>query len=413
MSVFAQDREQCIKVASYFSKVLYDSVSTLRRNKYFKAIPKKFSLPGNQEPVLWTDSFKFRELPDDAFNTFKVYTRYLLMMQEMRGKKDKFSDKMYRLPVGAGAIQIHVENAVSLYNNVKKPVVIVHHDVNTLIKIAWALKINEIKGVFVNMTELPGKLIELGPYVTNDFKGKIKFNYKCTTIGSPKQDKNKTEADLFRDLTAVHYDHFHALPPNTAVLIKSFYFPPIEGVVYYPSSEPHNGSIIAVRGDVVAMPNRTYAQLWEETLINRKRNLNFSYYKTMFAISREYTMRKVLYRKSIRCEPIAPSLAPTLQYEEETDAKMGELEDDYVQPALVETPKKAQSTNSSNSSKVVENVTTTTNTTVTTTTSTSQAAPTVVATTQNEVKGKRVTRQYVKKEVKVDEEPPLKKLEDV
>jgi len=418
MSIFAQDREQCIKIAAKFSKVLYGSVSAVRQKKYFKSLPKKFADAANPTPLLWTDSFRFRELPADAFATFKLYTRYLLMMQEMRGKKDKFSDKMYRLPVGAGPVQIHFENALSLAENSGKEVVVVHHDTNTLIKIAWILKLNNIKGVYVNMTELPGKLAELKAYTTNNFKDRIKFNYKCTTIASPKQDKNKTEAFLFHEMASAHFDYFHSMANDSAVVVKSFYFPNIPGITYYPSSEPHNGSIIAVRGDVVAEPTGSYEEQWEACLQNRKRALSYSYYKTMFTVSREHTMRKVMYRPPVRCEPIAPSLGPGLEYVEADVDQMGEMEDDY-EPEIVKVPQ--QSTNSSNSSVVTTTTTTvtstaqTTGTTVTILSAATEPSVPFVSVSKPPEKNKtpKVPLKKKRKEIEEDEEPePLLDIND-
>jgi hypothetical protein len=275
------------------------------------------------------------------------------MLQELRGKKDKFSDKMYRLPVGGGPVQVHVENAVSLCYKTTKPVVIVHTDVHTLIKIAWAIKLYNISGVQVNMTPVPGKLSELSDYMTTELKGKIQFNYDCVTVGSPRQEKTKSEADLFDEIYHAHYNYFNSLPVGMALVVKSFYFPRIEGIMYIKSSEPHNGSCVVYKSKALSHFEGTYEAKWKASHAMRKMNITFSYYKTMFTLSRELVMRKVHYRIPMRVEPPAPTLTPELIADDgEVPAEMGELEDEYPPENVPAPPQSVRSSNSSNTSPV-------------------------------------------------------------
>jgi hypothetical protein len=437
MSLFADDRTNCIKAASHISRTLYNSVSEPRQRKYFKNIPAQFADAINTKPVMWTESFGFRELPEKAYSTFRTYTRYLLLLQELRGKKDKFSDKMYRLPVGGGPVQIHLENAAQLAYRAGKPVVVVHADTGTLLKMAWAIKIYDIQGVFVNMTPVPGKLSELKDIMITDLKGKIIFNYDCVTISSPRQEKAKSEQDLFEEVYTAHFNYFNSLPVGMAFVAKSFYFPQIEGVTYFRSSEPHNGSCIVYKSKTLTKKENTYEEKWAATMQMRKANITYSYYKTMFTLSRELVMRKVYYRIPMRVEPLAPTLTPDILPDDgDVPAEMGTLEDEYppdnplpVAPAggggapvpQPQSEPRLQWQPKNNSSMQIPALMTTTaaRTTTVTTTSTSTTTQTTTATpgglpAQGGVRNQNPQRKKRNKQVKTseDDEPGLDNLND-
>lgn len=329
MGVFSRDRRETIRIASFISGILYRNVSELRRKKYFVRLPKDYKEKGNMEPVLWDRSFKIPVLPNDAGDNLKRYTKYIMLLQELRGKGDKFSDKMYRLPVGDASTQVHVENAVYLQKTTKKRVVVVNNDYNTLIKIAWAIYLHKLPSIFVNMTAPTGKLSILESVCTTNFANSVRFVYKCSTITSPQQNKNMDDAMIYNGIYQLHFDCFNAMQVGYATVVKSFYFPPIAGIQYIQSSEPHNGSIIVYKTAELTREKPDYQAMWKIAKPELKRCLDFSLNKTMFTLCRERVFKNTDYRVAMRTEALPPSMLKLVDDQERED-EMIEVEDDYV-----------------------------------------------------------------------------------
>jgi hypothetical protein len=420
MGVFASDRNVCIRIASWLSKILYENVSEARQKKYFMKLPSMYREDGNTDPKMWTRSFKLPTLPDDAATSFKRYTKYLILLQELRGKGDKFSDKIYRLPVGEAAIQNHVENAVNLANASGKQVVIIDADTNALFKMAWAIYRYKIKNVKVNITAVTGKLEVLRDCCTNKLDGCIMFYCKLSTVSAPTQNKNLSDAGLYSQVYDLHYDRFNAMPVGTATVIKSYYFPPFKNIKYVRASEPHNGSVIVWKSGPIVREAIDYEGMWLASQDHIQQCLDFAFAKTMFTFSRDRAMCRTNHRIAMKCESPNVEVAKLVtETEEGGPEELGVLDEEYEQgPPKQSTSSNFtfQSSNSSNSSSqgvttmsqeaiqatVVATTTTTTMTTQTTTTTAQTSIP-PVATVDTTPSQQPKTK---KKKVKAQPPPP-------
>jgi len=250
----------------------------------------------------------------------------------MRGKGDKFSNKMYRLPVGDASTQVHVENALYLHSATGKRVVVNGSDHGTLMKIAWALFNHKVQGVVINDVPPTGKLSVLGPVCSTDYTDSIMFSYGLTTLASPQSSKTASDEELYAGIWKGHFKHFNAMPIGTASVVKSYYFPPIDGVEYIRSSEPHNGSVIAYKkSNIPGGQSIDLRSMWERSKGWVDECIRMSFNKTLFTLCREKTQWQSSYRIPLRTEAKVTALSQLLSEEDgDTGSTMDLLVDDLT-----------------------------------------------------------------------------------
>jgi len=261
-----------------------------------------------QDPQYWDALFvqgarnhvwcKSRPIPridmDSVVKDFASYGMHLMMFQLARGKGDVWSDAIYRVP-GASRTQQYIEDALSLRREIGKEVMITGVDQATAINIAWALKNAEIEGLYVSGVPPVGKQSDLGCYFNN--REAALFHCKLTHVSSIVNSKKETPLDAFRSVRTAHHVLFSVLPRNQYHLVRSTYFPRIRGVNYYPSCEPHNGSIIVRVTDdfATSLPEISQDDFPTEFAYAKehlKRCLTYSFWKTQYAFSREHVLSR-------------------------------------------------------------------------------------------------------------------------
>jgi len=260
------------------------------------------------EPKYWDALFvqgarnhvwcKSRPIPridmDSVVKDFTSYGMHLMMFQLARGKGDVWSDAIYRVP-GASRTQQYIEDALSLRREIGKEVMITGVDQATAINIAWALKNAEVRGLYVSGVPPVGKQSDLGCYFNN--REAVIFHCKLVHVSSIVNSKKETPLDAFRSVRTAHHVLFSVLPRNQYHLVRSTYFPKIRGVSYYPSCEPHNGSIIVKVSDdfVMSLPEIHQEDFPIEFAYAKehlKRCLTYSFWKTQYAFSREHVLSR-------------------------------------------------------------------------------------------------------------------------
>jgi len=210
-----------------------------------------------------------------------------MALQEARGRNDCYSDKVYRMPCGDKAVQLHLENATRLQEYSGKHVCVVG-DVGTLQKIAWAIHHHNIPKISVNLISQSGRSEILNNYSGRPHDALI-FRYDIVTVSTPTNDKKISEHAKWKSICEAHVNHLCVYPVGTAVLFKSYYYPQLDGVVYIPSAEPHNGSIIALIVGKVALAKNAHSldEAWSVNHRHREECMNYAVLKTMFVFSRE------------------------------------------------------------------------------------------------------------------------------
>jgi hypothetical protein len=329
MAFIAADRQDCIRTASYLSAILYVSVGEGRQKKCFVRVPD-LKEEGNLFPVMWNRSFRPPQPPDVVLKSFRSYTKFTLLLQELRGKSDRFSNKLYRLPVGDATAQVHLENAIRLQRYSGSPVLIVDRDTNSLIKMGWGIILHGIKGIYINMSNPGGKEGPMSAICRHPHKDYINFSTQLSTISSPQQSKQTSEEVLFAGVYRAHYDAFAPMQIGTAAVVKSHYFPHFNGIKYYESSEPHNGSVIVHKVSEIVLEEPKYEEMWKDSQNELKRCLHYALCKTMFTLCRERVQLLVDYRAPLRVETVKVSINDfLLNADEGGQSEMATMTDDY------------------------------------------------------------------------------------
>jgi len=293
-----QNVSSVIRFAVAISNVLFQHCPRERRLSSFAKVSVTWADKG-VKPVLWAGSWGVpvfgkvvvNNVKVEAYEDFQKYTIYLQAFQELRSKSDKYSDKVYRMPVGDLANQLHLENAIRIRDATGKAVCLVG-DSGAMVRIAWAIHHHKIHGVTVDLTTQYGKVAILNAYVGRP-DGCIMFKFTIHNLIGLTNDKKVAPSMKWKEVCEKHEKFLSIYQPGHAILFKSFYFPVLDGVKYIIPAEPHNGSIIALIMGPVTLPASTVdlTKSWGPGVENsfRKSCLQFSKLKTSFCLSRENT----------------------------------------------------------------------------------------------------------------------------
>lgn len=135
-------------------------------------------------------------------------------------------------------------------------------------------------------------------------------------------NKKKASSEIWSSIVDDHWRILSAYPKDTAVVIKSYFYPKLDGVQYFATSEPHNGSIIALVTGRVSIP---HVSEWDEprSMELRRIALVHSMNKTVFVFARENVWQTVGLRQSCVSGPSAEAALEDL----ESQFALGDAED--------------------------------------------------------------------------------------
>lgn len=320
-----------VKFAVAISSALYLEVTSEQRKSYFSTVPSEWAGKG-VKAVIWSGSWALPKLSTNQLADFEGYTKYLLMLQEVRSKGDKYSDKCYRMPVGDVSVQLHLENAIRIYQTTGRTVVVTGEP-NVLVKIAWAIHHHKIEGVKVNLVTQVGKMDVLNKYSMYP-NNHIKFAYDLKAVVTPSNNKHIGTSQRWNEIVDFHMRHLSNFPVDTAVIIKSYYYPPLKGVKYITSAEPHNGSVLCLITGPVEVPKEaaTWEASWTENPSFRATCMSATIYKTFFCLCREKVWDKMPLRPSFFTGPPMAMILDSMYFQEpdEVGGAYNDLPDDLA-----------------------------------------------------------------------------------